>query len=78
VDEKLRGKLTEEITYLPAEKLFEAEADALIVLGGDGSMLDACEKAAPTGLPVLGINLGNLGFLTTLEKNEIEKLSEIF
>ena len=78
-DENLQGKLeSETIIYLPQEKLFEAEADAAIVLGGDGSMLDACEKAAPTGLPVLGVNLGNLGFLTTIEKSEIEKLSEIF
>jgi len=41
-------------------------------------MLDACEKAAPAGLPVLGINLGNLGFLTTMEKNEVSKLADVF
>lgn len=78
-DEKLRAKLRgENITFLPQEKLFEAEADAVIVLGGDGSMLDACEKAAPVGMSVLGVNLGNLGFLTTIEKNEIGKLSDVF
>ena len=77
-DEKFRYALPQEATYLSAEKLFDAKADALIVLGGDGSMLDACEKAAPAGLPVLGINLGNLGFLTTLEKNEIDALPDIF
>ena len=77
-DEKFRHALPQEAIYLPAEKLFDAEADALIVLGGDGSMLDACEKAAPAGLPVLGINLGNLGFLTTLEKNEIDALDDVF
>jgi NAD+ kinase len=78
-DEKLGAKLADEnVTFLPQDKLFEAEADVIIVLGGDGSMLDACEKAAPAGLPVLGVNLGNLGFLTTIEKNETEKLAEIF
>ena len=78
-DEKLSTKLVgENVTFLPQDKLFETEADAAIVLGGDGSMLDACEKAAPAGVPVLGVNLGNLGFLTTIEKNEIEKLAEIF
>ena len=77
--EKLRPRFNNtEITYLQEEKLFEAAADLAIVLGGDGSMLDACEKAAPAGLPVLGINLGNLGFLTTMEKNEIGKLAEVF
>ena len=78
-DEKFAHKLkNEKITFLPQEKLFEAKADTVIVLGGDGSMLDACEKAAPAGLPVLGVNLGNLGFLTTIEKNEIDRLSDVF
>ena len=78
-DEKLTSRLkNENITFLPQEKLFETAADAVIVLGGDGSMLDACEKAAPAGLPVLGVNLGNLGFLTTIEKNEADKLSDVF
>lgn len=78
-DEKFAQKLqNKNITFLPQEKLFETEADTAIVLGGDGSMLDACEKAAPAGIPVLGVNLGNLGFLTTIEKNEIDKLSEVF
>ena len=78
-DEKLQKKLQNTaLTYLPEEKLFEAEADVAIVLGGDGSMLDACAKAAPAGLPVLGVNLGNLGFLTTIEKNEIAALKDVF
>ncbi|MBQ9745932.1 MAG: NAD(+)/NADH kinase [Clostridia bacterium] len=78
-EEKFRRELQNpKVCYLSEEKLFEADADAAIVLGGDGSMLDACEKAAPSGLPVLGINLGNLGFLTTMEKCEIDKLREVF
>ena len=78
-DMKFEKKLQNSaVTYLEESELFAQSADALIVLGGDGSMLDACEKAAPAGIPVLGINLGNLGFLTTLEKNEIPKLSEVF
>lgn len=78
-DEKFAQNLqNEKITFLTQEKLFETEADTAIVLGGDGSMLDACEKAAPAGIPVLGVNLGNLGFLTTIEKNEVDKLSEVF
>lgn len=79
MDEKLHQEISNKaLTYLAEEKLFEADADLAIVLGGDGSMLDACRKAAPAGLPVLGINLGNLGFLTTMEKNEVEKLSDVF
>ncbi len=39
-------------------------ADLLITLGGDGSILRVAQKAAPAGTPILGINLGRVGFLT--------------
>lgn len=47
-----------------------AALDMLIVLGGDGTLLHIAEKAARHAIPVLGINLGNLGFLTELTENE--------
>lgn len=47
-----------------------ADLDMIIVLGGDGTLLHIAEKAARHGIPVLGINLGNLGFLTELTENE--------
>lgn len=47
----------------------ELAADAALVvsLGGDGSMLKAVELAAPHGVPVLGVNFGQLGYLTEVE-----------
>lgn len=41
-----------------------AELDLLIVLGGDGSMLRAARMAAGYGVPILGVNMGRVGFLT--------------
>lgn len=47
-----------------------ADIDMIIVLGGDGTLLHIAESAARHGIPVLGINLGNLGFLTELAEDE--------
>jgi NAD+ kinase len=41
-----------------------ATADLLITLGGDGSILRVAQRAAPVGVPILGVNLGRVGFLT--------------
>ncbi|EKD36082.1 MAG: hypothetical protein ACD_75C01646G0004 [uncultured bacterium] len=46
------------------------DLDILIVLGGDGTLLHIAENAARHSIPVLGINMGNLGFLTELTENE--------
>jgi NAD+ kinase len=48
----------------------DSDLDMIIVLGGDGTLLHIAEKAARHSVPVLGINLGNLGFLTELTESE--------
>ncbi len=52
--------------------------DMLIVLGGDGSMLRAGHLCAPSGVPILGINLGRVGFLIQVDRADwkayLEKL----
>ena len=47
------------------------QADILLVLGGDGTILAASRDAAPLGVPVLPINLGALGFLTSFTLEEL-------
>ncbi len=47
------------------------ETDLVITLGGDGTMLLAARKLAPSGVPILGVNLGHLGFLTALLPDEL-------
>ena len=65
-----------EYIYLSHEEVF-AGADCIIVLGGDGSILDAARKAAPLGKPLLGINMGHLGYMAELEMDELDKLSAV-
>ncbi len=43
-----------------------AQADLAIVLGGDGSMLSSARALAPSGVPLVGINQGRLGFMTDI------------
>ena len=52
-------------------------ADLALVIGGDGSILRANYFAAPLGVPILGINMGRLGFLSELEPDETELLSKL-
>ncbi|MDY0906221.1 NAD kinase [Pedobacter sp. CFBP9032] len=47
-------------------------ADVLISLGGDGTLLDTVSLIRNSGIPVIGINFGRLGFLASINKNEIE------
>ncbi len=52
------------------EALFE-ESDILIAIGGDGTILAVAEKASVADVPIIGINLGRLGFLADIEPQDI-------
>jgi NAD+ kinase len=45
----------------------------VVTLGGDGTFLAGARLAAPRGIPILGVNLGRLGFLTELESDQLEE-----
>ncbi len=62
------------VRYLPTAEAF-AFCDAAVVLGGDGTMLAAARYARKTGIPLLGINFGTLGYMSELEISECELLS---
>lgn len=69
-------KSREEFRYLPLDTVY-AEADILIVLGGDGTILEVARRAAQRGTPILGINLGRLGYMAELEVGNLDQLSRI-
>lgn len=48
------------------------DLDVLLVLGGDGKLLSAARMAAEYNLPILGVNVGHLGFLTEIEADNLE------
>lgn len=55
---------------------FPTEADCVLVLGGDGTLLRVALEASKKNIPVLGINLGTLGFLAEVEINRMENAIE--
>ena len=71
------GRDREELRYLPLEAVY-SEADILIVLGGDGSILEAARRAVHRATPILGINLGRLGYMAELELSELDMLGKLF
>jgi NAD+ kinase len=48
------------------------DADLVVVLGGDGTMLRALKQSLDTGAPVFGVNFGRVGFLTAVDADQLE------
>ncbi len=59
-------------TFYPQDKL-ALESDAIVSLGGDGTLLATARAVGRHGNPILGINLGSLGFLTQLKPQVLEE-----
>ena len=65
------------VTYLPQEQCLK-QADVLLTIGGDGTILHEAGLSLKYAKPILGINLGRCGFLATCEVSEMEaKLSAV-
>lgn len=60
-----------------SEESFPADAELLLVLGGDGTMLHAAQIAAGYDIPLIGVNMGRLGYLASVDPEEIAALSAL-
>lgn len=68
------------LAYLGDAPVFDqdlpADTDVLLSLGGDGTLLDTLPLVRNSGVKVLGVNMGSLGFLSGADRNEIVHLAE--
>lgn len=79
VFEKYRNACSElpyNFEYYGEKELF-ANADVVVVLGGDGSFLTAAREAIPLELPLVCVNFGHIGYMSELEKGELHKLNRL-
>ena len=69
-------ELPKNLRFTPMQEAIKT-ADALICFGGDGTILHASKAAAEAGIPVLGVNIGTVGFMAELECSEMQLLSKL-
>lgn len=71
VDDAFSNESLKNVKFAPSETLYDG-ADFILVLGGDGTILSVARVAAEKDIPVVGINLGRLGFLAEIEQETLE------
>ena len=76
-EKKFASKLGGGISFGTTEQILR-RVDAAVVLGGDGTILGIAPQAAVFGVPIVGINLGNLGFLSQAEKGDYSIFEHLF
>lgn len=64
-------------TYVSYDDIY-SKSDLVVAIGGDGVMLEAARRSTPCGIPILGVNMGRVGYMTELEMNELDLLQKIF
>lgn len=76
---QLPRKAAEKLGYTDlgcSEESIKEKIDIAIAIGGDGTLLSSARKIAPLNVPIFGINMGRLGFLTEVEVPQMEGFLE--
>ncbi|MFC1539116.1 NAD(+)/NADH kinase [Candidatus Latescibacterota bacterium] len=73
--ESLKNIVKESYTFSPVDKLFD-DVDMIISFGGDGTILHTAQISLGTNIPILGVNLGKVGFLAEISPDEILSIPE--
>ena len=66
------------IAFFESHEVLIQKCDAVVTIGGDGTIIHAAKHAANFEKPLLGINMGRLGFVAELEPNELPMLERLF
>lgn len=67
----------EKLIYFDTYKEIFDNSDCAVTVGGDGTIIHCARYAAMSGKPILGVNMGRLGYVAELEASEIEMLTRI-
>lgn len=67
-----RDLITAEVAGPLAAETLVGVADVILSFGGDGTLLNTAHQVGDAGVPILGVNLGRLGFLASLEQGDLE------
>ena len=79
LDQVTRDFLELEAETLPSIPALARSVDLLVVFGGDGTMLGVARKLGNASTPVMGVNVGSLGFLTAVSSRQLnEALSKVW
>jgi NAD+ kinase len=69
-------ELPKDLHFIRMEREIQ-NADAVICFGGDGTILHMAKTATRYGVPILGVNIGTMGFMAELESSELEDLAKL-
>lgn len=69
-------ELPKDLRFYKLEREIQ-NADLVVCFGGDGTILHMAKAATRKGIPILGVNIGTMGFMAELESSELDKLRQL-